>query len=386
MTLTPPEFWTRPPGSFRRSHRIDVYRTATLIQRDLRAGSWLIDGIPADSDASADLEAGGGIIAFYAGDVLDSGRVENIDQLDAYDEDAGGYVTTKRVAGDLDLAFVTDRLAHPDPATLDTSLAAVKLYNGPAETALKAVVDDNLGPSAHPSRVQPGFTIAADGGTGNAIYDEVRFAPIGELLAGWSVVGGIIPTCRVANGALVFDTYTPRDLTRTIVISARRGTASRVRRTHQAPRLTFEWVGLQGEGTARVFRSGGDTAAQLAWGFRREALRDRRDTNDTAVGDQQLAEDLATEAEQLAVEVDPVDVVAARFGVDYRLGDLVTGVTAAGMVIARQIREVRIECTPAEVVTFRPLLADPLTPGPEELAAYGRIRDLASRVEQQEAR
>lgn len=384
MTLTPPEFWTRV--GFRRSHRIDVYEKATIIQRDLRAGAWLIEGIPTSSAAAADLEAGGGIIAYYAGTVLESGRVETIDQVDAFDDEAGGMVSRKTVGGPLDLAYVEDRLAHPVPFTLNTATAESKLYNGPAETALKAVVSDNLGPTAHPSRVQPGFTIAPDLARGAAVYDEVRFTPMAELLAGWSVVGGIIPTCRVSGGALVFDVYVPRDLRRLIVISIERGTALRARRLDQAPTLTYEWVGMQGDGVARVFVAGGDTAAEAVWGFRREVLRDRRDTNDLTVGAQQLAEDLTTQAAQLSLEVDPIDVIAAAFGVDYQLGDLVTGVTGDGLVVARQIREVQIECTADEVVRFRPVLADPLTPSPDDLAMFGDLRDLASRMSNQEAR
>lgn len=384
MTLTPPEFWTRV--GFRRAHRIDVYEKATLIQRDLRAGAWLIEGVPTSSPAAADLEAGGGIIAYYAGGVLDSGRVETVDQVDAYDDEAGGMVSRRTAGGPLDLAYVEDRLAHPVPFTLDTTTAENKLYQGPAETALKAVVSDNLGPTAHPSRVQPGFTLAPDLARGDDVYDEVRFTPMSELLAGWSAVGGIIPTCRVAAGALVFDVYEPRDLRRLIVISIARGTALRARRVHRAPELTYEWVGLQGDGVARVFVAGGDTDAQNEWGFRREVLRDRRDTSDVAVGAQQLAEDLTTKAAALSLEVDPIDVIAARFGVDYQLGDLVTGVTGDGVVVARQIREVQVECTPEDVVRFRPVLADPLTPTPDDLAMFGDLRDLASRMNNQEAR
>lgn len=389
MTLVPPEFWTR--RNFRRSHRIDVYARATLIQRDLRSGSWLIEGIPGDSDAAADLEAGGGIIAYYRGPtgaqaVLDSGRVENVSVVDEYDETAGGMVSNKTVGGPLDLAFVEDRKAHPDPFTLDTSIDESKLYNGPAESALKDVVSDNLGPTAHPSRMQASFAIATDLGRGDNVYDEVRFTDMTKVLAGWSVVGGIIPTCKVSAGQLVFDVYVPRDLRRFVVISIARGTAIRARRSERAPTLTYEYVGLQGEGTARVFVEGGDTASQIRWGFRREVLRDRRDTNDVAVGQQQLAEDLATQAAAVAMEVDPIDTIAAQFGVDYQLGDLVTAVGADGSLVAKQIREVQIECTPEDVVRFRPVLADPLTPSPDDLAMFGDLRDLSSRLTTQEAR
>lgn len=382
--LTPPEFWTRV--GFRRAHRIDIYAKATLVQRDLRSGSWVIEGIPSGSAAADDLEAGGGIIAYFGQQVLDSGRLEDLDELEAWDSDAEQFVTTKQAAGPLDLAFVEDRPAVPSPATLNFAAEEAHAYAGPAESALKSMVSDNLGPTAHASRRQAGFTIAPDLGRGAAITDEVRFTPASELLAGWSVVGGIIPTCRVSNGALVFDVYVPQDLTRSIVFSLARKNAVRVRRNERAPELTFEWVGGQGDGVARTFVSGGDAAAEARWGFRREILRDRRDTNDLAVMNQQLAEDLATKAAALSLEVDPLDLEPAQFGVDYQLGDIVTAITASGLVVTRQIREVRIECTPDNVVTFRPLLADPLTPSPEDLSMFGDVRDLSSRLVNQEAR
>lgn len=383
MTLRPPEFWTR--SGFRRAHRIDVYEKATLVQRDLRSGSWLIEGIPSNSEAAADLEAGGGMIAFFGQHVLDSGRVEMIDEFESFDDASEQFVSSKSVGGSLDLAFVEDRKAVPSPSTLNFAAEESHAYAGAAETALKEAVDDNLGPSAHTTRVQTDFAIAPDLGRGSAITDEVRFTPFAELLAGWSVVGGIIPICRVDDGQLVFDVYEPVDLTDTITFSLARSNVVRIRRSEQAPDLTFEWVGGQGDGTARTFVSGGDTTVQSRWGFRRETMRDRRDTNDLAVLGQQLDEDLATHTGLLTVEVDPLDIAPAQYGIDYQLGDIVSAITVGGIVVARQIREVRIECTPDDVVTFRPLLADPLTPSPEDLVMFSDVRDLSSRLVTQEA-
>lgn len=384
MTAEVPEFWTRQ--GFRRSHRIDIYAKATVIQRDLRSGAWQIEGIPSDHPAAADLEEGGGIIAFYRGEVLDSGRLESLTEIEEFDPQTSGFVTRKTVGGSLDLAYIEDRRAHPDPYTLDTSIDATKAYTGPAETALKAVVDDNLGPSAAASRRMADFTIAADTAAGNTVSDEVRFDPMAVLLAGWSVVGGLIPTCKAENGGLVFDVYVPRDLTDDIVFSVARSTASRVVRTLQAPGLNYVWVGGQGEGIARVFVEGQDAASQVLWGFRREELADRRDTDDLGALAQTRDAELASKAAMLAVEVEPLDTPNQTFLTDYRLGDLVTAVTASGIVVTRQVREVRIECTPGQVVTIRPLLADPLTPSPEDIAMFGQVRDLTSRIVNQETR
>lgn len=385
MTLTVPEFWTRD-AELRRAHRIDIYAKATLIQRDLRSGSWLIEGIPSDHPAAADLEAGGGIIAYHSRQVLDSGRVEAVDEVEQYDNEADQFVTRKTAGGSLDLAYVEDRVGHPSPFDLDFAAAETKLYAGAGETALKAVVDDNLGATAHPSRRQALFAVAADLARGDAVRDEVRLDPLGELLAGWSTTAGVIPTCKVIDGVLTFDVYVPEDLTAEVVFSIRRSTASRLARASRAPKNNATWVGGQGEGTARTFVFGGDSDSMLAWGFRREVLVDRRDTNDAVTLGQARDESLATGAATVAVEADPLTLPDLVYLEDYRLGDLVTAVTAGGLVVARQIREVRIDCTPGDIVRFSPLLGDPLVIPPGSMDLFGQVRDLRSRIVNQEAR
>lgn len=390
VTVEVPEFWTRTAG-YRRWHRIDLYTKATLIQRDLRPGSWLIDGIPSDTAAAADLEAGGGIIAFYRGEVLDSGRLGTLTEVEEFDNDSGTWVTKKQAGGPLDLQYAVERNAHPSPFDLDFAAAATKLYNGVGETVMKAVVNDNLGPAANPSRVQPGFVLAPDLGRGANVRDEVRMDLLGDLLIGWSTIAGVIPVCKVADGAITFDVYEPQDLTgtdpeRVVVFSIARASASRVVRTERAPELNWSWVGGQGEGTARQFVFGGDSASQVRWGFRAEALRDRRDTDDTAVLLQSRDEELATKAGSLAIEVDPIDAAGPQYLTDYRIGDLVSAVTGSGRVLSRQIREVRIDVTPGDVVRFRPLIGDPLVLPPGTMDLFGQVRDIRSRLVTQEAR
>lgn len=390
VTAELPEFWTRTPG-FRRAHRIDLYTKATLIQRDLRPGAWTIEGIPTSSPAAADLEAGGGIIAFYRGEVLDSGRLGTLTEVEEFDSDAGGWVTTKQAGGPLDLQYATERNAHPSPYDLDFAAAETKLYDGDGETVLKAVVDDNLGPSANPSRVQPSFVIAPNLGRGGPVRDEVRMDLLGDLLVGWATTAGLIPVCKVSDGGLLFDVYEPRDLTgsdpeHVVAFSVAKASASRVVRTERAPELNWSWVGGQGEGTARQFVSGGDSTSQLRWGFRSEQLRDRRDTNDTAVLEQTRDEELATKAASLAVEVDPIEAGGPRYLIDYRIGDLVSAITGSGLVVSRQVREVRLDCTPADVVRFQPLVGDPLVLPPGTMDLFGQVRDIRSRLVTQEAR
>lgn len=383
MTLVAPELWTLNEDR-RRGHRIDAYEKATLVLRDLRSGSWHLTGVPLDHPAAPDLEAGGGIIAFHRGEVLFSGRVEFFEDVEEVDSD-GDATEAKEVSGSSHYAIVEDAKTHPSPADLDWSAAETKLYDDVGETAIKAVLNDNIGPGAHPSRVVTGLAIATDHGRGSDVRDEVRFDDLGELVAGWCTRAGLLPSLVVSNGSFLFDVTVPKDRSAEVHFGIARGTARRVVRSERAPTLNFEWVGGQGEGVARQFVGGGDAASMLRWKMRREEIRDRRDTNDTAVLEAQLAEDLAAGASSRAYLVEPIDGGEYAYGVDYRLGDFVTVRTRNGLIV-QGIREVTVEIDADRVVTFTPLVADPFTPPPTDLAVFGQVRALRSRLVTQEAR
>lgn len=381
--LVAPEIWTLDANR-RRGYRVDQFDKAQIVMRDLRAGSWRIEGVPLDHPAAADLGPGGGIVVFHRGQTLFSGRVEFYEDVEEVD-DVGDVLERKEVAGQSHYAMVEDAATHPHPADLDWSIDETKLYDDIGESAIKAVVSDNLGPTAHPSRVIAGLTIAPDLLRGADVRDEVRFDNLGELVAGWCVRAGVIPTMRVENGAYVFDVATPTDRSAVVHFGIERGTVRRVVRSERAPSLTFEWVGGQGEGVARTFVSATDSASSVRWGMRREAIRDRRDTNDVDVLAAQAAEDLAAGASSRAVLVDPIDGAEYSYGIDYTLGDYVT-VRTRGELIVQAIRAVTIEIDGDKVVSFTPLVADPFTPPPKELAVFGQVRDLRSRIVTQEAR
>lgn len=385
-----PEIWSRV--GFRRSHRIDVYDKATMVLRDLRAGAWIIEGIPCDHPAVADLGPGGGIIAFYGDDVLFSGRVEDPSEVEGVNEQAAEVVDCSYpVGGPSDFAFVEDRSTHPSPADLDFTAAETRLYDGPAETQVKAVVGDNLGPAAYPggangpTRVQAGFTLAADLARGADVRDEVRLDRLGEVVAAWCIRGGIIPEVLPAAGELVFDIRVPVDRSRTVVFTFERHNVSRLVRSTGAPDANFVWVGGQGEGVARQFVRDQDADSMALWGFRRETVRDRRDTNDTAVLEAAAAEDIATMASNTAIEATPLPLDNLVYGTHYRLGDLVTARSRSGVTVTKQIREVTVTVQ-GDRTTFQPVLADPLTPAPGTPTVYGTVRNLNTRLVTQETR
>lgn len=391
MTVLVPELWTRS-STYRRAHRVDVFTKATLVLRDLTPGSWLIEGVPQEvrdpatglmvaNPAFADLVEGGGIIVWYGTGVtravLFSGRVESITETEEVSGDAGtGSRVFRDVGGSSDLAFVADRVAHPHPADLDFTIAATKHYTGAGETVLKALVNDNMGSSANATRVQANFATAADQGRGSTVTDDVRLDPIGDLVAGWSIRAGLFPSVLPVSGVLTFDLNAGVDRSASVVFAIARSNVTRIKRVVSSPGLTFEWVGGQGVGVARTFRSAENATAEALWGFRREVFRDRRDTNDTTVLDGQAAEDLAAKASNTAVQVEPLDGFPLRYGVDYALGDIVTVRTQSGISIVKAVREVKVEIDPTNICQFSPTIADPLTPGVDDLFVFNRVSNL----------
>lgn len=383
MTLSAPDIWTLNADR-RRGHRVDAYDSAKFVLRDFRSGSWRITGIPLDHPAAPDLEAGGGIVAFHRGQVLFSGRVEFFEEVEEVTGD-GDLVAAKEASGSSHFALIEDAKTHPHPADLDWTIAETKLYDGVGETVIKAVIDDNIGPGANSSRIVAGLAIAADQVRGDDVRDQVRLDDLGEIVGGWCLRAGLIPSLLVSDGQYLFDVRVPADRSAEVHFGIARGTARRIVRSERAPTVNFEWVGGQGEGTARQFVGGGDSASQVLWKMRREEIRDRRDTNDTAVLQAQLAEDLAAGASSRAFLVEPIDGAEYTYGVDYQLGDYVTVRTGNGLIV-QGIREVTIDVGAENVVTFTPLVSDPFTSPPKELAVFGQVRDLRSRLVSQEAR
>lgn len=400
MTVLVPELWTRS-STYRRAHRIDVFTKATLVLRDLTPGSWLIEGIPrqvrnpatglmVDNPAFADLVEGGGIIVWYGSGttraVLFSGRVESISETEEVSGDAGtGSRVYRDVGGASDLAFVADRVAHPHPSDLDFTAAATKHYTGAGETVLKALVNDNMASGAAASRVQANFATAVDQARGSTVTDDVRLDPIGDLVAGWSIRAGLFPTVTPVAGVLTFDVSAGVDRRSTVVFAIARSNVSKIKRVVSSPGLTFEWVGGSGVGTARTFRSAENTTAEALWGFRREVFRDRRDTGDTTVLDGQASEDLTAKASNTAVQVEPIDGAPLRYGVDYALGDTVTVRTQSGLSIVKAVREVKVDIDPTTITQFSPTIADPLTPGVDDLFVFNRVSNLEGDVASQQA-
>lgn len=359
-----------------------TYARAELRPQFNQPGTWLVEAIPAASSEAAHIARGCGLVVERDGAVFLSGPATRIRR---YTNDNG--VEMVDISGITDLAYLQVS-AHPVPATLNTATQEADVRTGVAETVIKAYVAANVGSSAHSSRKVAGLTIAADTTVGSSVEGRARFQNLIDLLASLALAGGDLGFTLdqdTDSTDLIFDVYDPPDRSNEVVFSIDLGTLAGYDWQVAAPTGNWVDVGGGGEGTARTFRSGGDSASISDWGRRIETFVDRRDTTDLTELDQSRDETLAEQAEQQTLEITPADVSAFVFGDDYGLGDIVTG-EIADTPIPLVVRSATIVLEPGKAEQVTPLLATPgALPAGFDLNAdrmrrqSRRIRDLERR-------
>lgn len=359
--------------------QIDDFTRAIFVLRFNRPGSWRIEGIPASGDAAGYLVPGAGIVVRRDDEVLLSGPLEAPTRRWADDADH------LHVEGPDDLIHLWDRIAHPDPAAGNFASAAYDVRTGACETVLKGYVTANAGSGALTPRRVAGLTVAADTALGTSVTGRARLQVLGDLLAELAVAGGDLGFRVVqSDSSIEFQVYDPEDLTGSVIFSPELGNLASYTYDERAPDANYVYVGGGGEGTARTFLEGGDSASISEWGRRRERFVDQRQTTDTTELGQKRDEELAVAAERTTLELAPIDTESIAFGTDYGLGDLVSAVLD-GVVVEYVIREVRIELTADGAETVTPILGTPQAAVPQ-LSIFDRLRALGRRLTNVERR
>lgn len=330
------------------------YSNASFTLKFNQPGAWLVEGVPADSDAAQFMLRGCGVLVERDNAVFLSGPATRIRR---YSKDAVDLVD---LSGVTDLAFLAVD-AHPSPADLNEATQAYDVRTGVAETIMKAYVNANVGSTAHSSRKVSGLTTSVDTLLGLSIQGRARFQPLLDLLTGLALAAGDLGftvTQAAGSTALVFGVYRPVDLTNNVVFAVDLGTLASYDYELRAPTGNVVTVAGGGEGVARTFVKGGDSASISAWGRRIETFVDRRDTVDLTELGQSRDENLAEQAEQQTIEVIPVDTSAFAFVDNYNLGDTVTA-TVDGVDLELVVREAAITIVAGEAEIVAPRLATP---------------------------
>lgn len=355
--------------------QVDDFTKLEAVIRFNTAGSWILD-VPAS--LASKLGPGAGIVARRGATVLFSGPVTEPSRNWSKDTDS------LSVAGITDECHPDDRLALPadPPYTADD----YDVRTDDAETVIKGYVDANLGPSADPDRRPPGgLVLGPNLHRGSTVTGRARFDNLGDLIRSLAVAGGDLGWRIVQQGTdLVFDVYEPMDRSATAKFSPALGNLRSFSYKPTVSKANYVIVGGGGQGTGRVFVEGGDAGQIARWRRRIETFRDRRDT--TVVGElnQTRSEELASNAEKLALTIAPIDTSAVQFLRDYNLGDRIT-VEVDGTPIVDVVREVKLTID-SSGETITPTAGTPEAAGKGWLGVFGQVRSLARKVGQLERR
>lgn len=233
-------------------------------------------------------------------------------------------------------------LGWPNPAGSITQQGEEDAYwrqTGPAETVVKAAV------TANASRYVPAVTVAPNLGRGSSIEASLRFHPLGDrLFPAVDLVGGIGVTVRQSGAGIRVDCFTPSVLD--VVLTEESGIVNAGTFSITAPTVTRVIALGSGEGTARVVRQKIDAAAEAAWGIRREAVIDTRDTADPVLMDKRIDEALLAGASTASVSAVLSETEDWRFPTAFALGDRVSIQLNGAPAITDVVREVSIDWTP----------------------------------------
>jgi hypothetical protein len=298
------------------------------------------------------------------------------------------------VTGIDDTALLADRIVLPVP-TSQMWLQGDEAYwtdEGNAEGVIRRLVGYNAGTLGLSERricdEDPDDRLASPGSLyGSTRTVSARFDNLLTLVNELATTDNL--AVKVYQDTAAQDLYlsvtTTTDLSSSVMLSFGVGTLQGATASIGAPTATDVLLAGGGEGEDRVLLHRFDNALSAAWGRRVEVFRDARDTSDLQIlaerGDETLAEAAAT----AGLDLDPVDLPAQRFGVDYNLGDTVR-VELAGEVWTDIVTAVNIDVTAGGGAAVKPVVGNPDLADTHSPVLYRRVRDLMRRIEALERR
>lgn len=328
----------RGAGGFVETDPLEGWTKLEAVLRHARFGTWMLDGIDADSSAAELVVPGAGIVVRRLDEVLFSGPIARRRRVRAKG------TNLLYLSGFDDLVNLWDRFVYPDPTSEDWTVDAYDVA-GPdaAETVIRHFVDVSAGPSALSYRQVDGLTLADDQARGSTVTGRGRLQNLGDFLVELAVAGGdlglTIEQAEDGSG-IVFDVYEPADLSDSIVFAVELENLRGFDYELEAGDGNVITAGGGGEETARVFVSSTDADSVSRWGRRIERFVDQRQTTDLDELTQKTTEELDQRADQEKATLDVVDTEGLTFGSDYNLGDRAT-VLVDDVPVVEVIREVR---------------------------------------------
>ncbi|MDX3712726.1 siphovirus ReqiPepy6 Gp37-like family protein [Streptomyces europaeiscabiei] len=304
---------------------VDDFTSLTLTPRFNAVGAYVLN-IAADSPKAALLVPGNGLVIRKGPDVLMSGPIREPNW-----QSGDGGKGTLTVNGVDDMTLLTGTTCWPNPTAAAGSQTdpVYKIAGVVAETAMRALVNLNIGPGAQAARKVANLTLAADGGNGPSITRQVnQFDNLLTVLQDIAKTAGLGFRIVQVGGNLQFQVYEPADLSASAKFSFGLGNLTDASYSVTAPTCTKAVVVAGGNTSARTVSvtTRADPAFPGPW---IEQFVDKTDVDSTATDlaaqiAQAAEEALTSGAAQGNLAMTPIDTPRLQFGRDYTVGDLVS--------------------------------------------------------------
>lgn len=305
--------------------------------------------VPAHSWIVSQIAAGRRIVMIRNGVHLIAGPIEKwLHERSNDGENAGVGKITVNFSDDL--ATIAARMAYPNPGqTIEAQTADRWTWTGNAELGVLVLVSNSAGPLALPVRRVPHLVVANSTGAGtNVTVNAQRMQPLLDVARSMSEIGGGFGfrTKQTSGNQILFETFAPEDKSGSVRFGFGLGNLAYVGYEVSAPTATTVAIGGQGETGAEAFMAErNNTIEEASWG-RFEKLVSRSGELDVQElhdeGDQALGEGAAT----TRLAANTLDVPDQRFGVHYRVGDLVAVESWPGEQVVDLVRTVHLQVYP----------------------------------------
>ncbi|WP_158104549.1 Gp37-like protein [Amycolatopsis kentuckyensis] len=351
-------------SNFQRQARIDDYESLDFTKSYNDVGSWTLK-IDRRSPAAVLLSnPDWGIEVYRRGQRVFSGiwtEVRHTRDMAAND---------LQIQGASDEIWLLDRLVHPSPAEAAPpyTLQASSVLSGTASTVLMSYVGVNLGPSAIAPRRKVGLALGTDPIVGATVRGEGRWdSNLLTFLQPLATAGGVGFRVAQVSAGLEFQVYQGVDRSATVKMSVPLKNLESFEFTRSRPKANYVFVGASGTGTSRIIKEFSDAEAIATWERIEGPLVNADSTSTDTVINQEGADALAQNSEQVSLTVTPIESDDMRWPDHYDVGDTVavqldnpvfTPYSESTQVVD-VVREIRVSLTPGGPQKVTPTLGTP---------------------------
>lgn len=320
---------------------VDDFTSLTIAPRFNAVGGYVLN-ISADSAKANLLVPGNGLVIRRGSTVLMSGPIREPNWASG---DGSGTLTVNGVD---DMAVLAGATCWPNPTAVFGSQtdSVYKISGVVAETAMRSLVNLNIGPGAQTARKISNLTLATDCLHGASTTKQVnQFDNLLTTLQDIAKTAGLGFRVIQVGSNLQFQVYEPANLSASAKFSFNLGNLTDAAYSVTAPTCTKAVVVAGGSTSPRVVSvtTRADPAFPGPWieQFVDLTSVDSASTDLTAQMTQAANEALTSGAAQGNLTMNPIDIPLLQFGRDYTVGDVVSCQVRGGF-FADVVREVNI--------------------------------------------